>query len=605
VNIQRISERVGPTGSLHGEGLENILGRPPFDPLTLVLRESGQNIWDARIRVEADISTTGPDMRIRVRTLTDSQDRLLREVLAKGDRREEEPAATDLLQRKLADPRPVRVMEICDSVTRGLDGPIDPQSGIGNFVRFFFDVGATHFEGGDGGTYGYGRSSLYLIGLARTILVDSLPYERNEPRRFMGCRIGRSYERPSLRGGAARFTGRHFWGVRGEGERVLPLEGEEAGQMATALGMPSRDGGESGTTILIPWPDLHEGDDGARIAQILLHNFWPKLVSKAGKPAMGISVEVDGVPTVIPDPARHRHYARFAEALLAVRTRLENYGARRIEVQKPYAVTGHIAFSVSQRETGPHADIDETHHEHEFDNGIHHVALMRPTELVVRYVSFPSASPGTEWAGVFMCSDEKEIRNAFAASEPPAHDDWIPDRLSGHAATYVRVTRDRRIPDAVDARFGLAVQPNDGAALGEHSLAGAADRFAGQFLSGDGSAPQAGSSRTGTGGRSQPARLRRVRFQELRTENEVTVARFATGLAGGQTLHVRASAMIEGVGPEELPADVRWPTVRGWLTPDGTRIEGAECTLDGPGDYFLDIAFGGQYAVIAKCEPLG
>ena len=42
--LERLSERVGTTGSIQGEGIANLLGRPPFDPLTLVLRESGQNI---------------------------------------------------------------------------------------------------------------------------------------------------------------------------------------------------------------------------------------------------------------------------------------------------------------------------------------------------------------------------------------------------------------------------------------------------------------------------------------------------------------------------------------------------------------------------------
>jgi hypothetical protein len=69
-----------------------------------------------------------------------------------------------------------------------------------------------------------------------------------------------------------------------------------------------------------------------------------------------------------------------------------------------------------------------------------HIALMRPVELVVKYVEgTPFADNRFEWAGIFVCSDEDEVESAFAMSEPPAHDDWIPDNLSDrNAKTFVR-----------------------------------------------------------------------------------------------------------------------------------------------------------------------
>lgn len=51
---------------------------------------------------------------------------------------------------------------------------------------------------------------------------------------------------------------------------------------------------------------------------------------------------------------------------------------------------------------------------------MHHVALMRPAELVVRYLEGrPAPDEDREWAGVFRCSDEPDIETAFANSEPP------------------------------------------------------------------------------------------------------------------------------------------------------------------------------------------
>lgn len=58
------------------------------------------------------------------------------------------------------------------------------------------------------------------------------------------------------------------------------------------------------------------------------------------------------------------------------------------------------------------------------------IALMRPVELVVRYIDGePFPDHRFEWAGVFICSDEDEVEAAFASAEPPAHDDWIPDSI--------------------------------------------------------------------------------------------------------------------------------------------------------------------------------
>src|SRR3546814_10439966 len=64
--LERLSERVGTTGSIQGEGIANLLGRPPFDPLTLVLRESGQNIWDARSRMRSEEHTSELQSLMRI-----------------------------------------------------------------------------------------------------------------------------------------------------------------------------------------------------------------------------------------------------------------------------------------------------------------------------------------------------------------------------------------------------------------------------------------------------------------------------------------------------------------------------------------------------------
>ena len=57
------------------------------------------------------------------------------------------------------------------------------------------------------------------------------------------------------------------------------------------------------------------------------------------------------------------------------------------------------------------------------DTDVHHVALMRKAELVVRYEAGPPL-PGDHfgYAGVFKCDDD--VDEIFRRSEPPTHDDW-------------------------------------------------------------------------------------------------------------------------------------------------------------------------------------
>ena len=44
-----IPEPKPPTGGLAAEGFYKLLGRPRLDPLTVLVRETAQNSWDARL----------------------------------------------------------------------------------------------------------------------------------------------------------------------------------------------------------------------------------------------------------------------------------------------------------------------------------------------------------------------------------------------------------------------------------------------------------------------------------------------------------------------------------------------------------------------------
>jgi len=589
--MDRLSERVGSTGSLQAEGLANILGCPPFDLLTLVLRESAQNIWDARLR---DAGSRAPRMVIRVRTLTPSQAAKLRATLGSAAHSEREPVGTDDLARLLAAPNsPIRVLEIADFNTVGLRGGIDPRSHSGNFVRFFFDVGGTHFATGDGGTYGYGRSSLYLISRARTILVDSIPSDPQGERRFMGCRIGNSYQAGTITGELNRFTGRHFWGRRhgGMGGGIHPLMGQESRDVSADLGMPDRVDLASGTSILIPWPDLGDGPVADRIVEILLENLWPKMVPRDGHRPMEFEIEVDGVNVPLPDPCVHRIYRLFAESLTNARTRSQSLGA--LPVTRYTTALGHLAFASQSRTPPLQPTCFGDERPPTFATGVHHIALMRPSELVVRYLELPRLDDSKDWCGVFLCADDSEVRDAFARAEPPAHDDWVPDRLDGPDRSIVRVAL-RKIPEMARDRFA-ALSPSAGPES-DVSLGAAGDRFAARFVAGDGTGPGfAEPPKTrGRGGRSL---ISAPEFDNLRVEQGRRIARFRFRAVGPTNCWVAAQPAIAMEGMADLPAEIEPPTVSGWLTPSGHATLGTTCHLGVEGVYFVDVEFNGYYAI--------
>lgn len=579
-----------PVGGLQGKGILNLLGKPPLDPLTLVLRESAQNAWDARV------DGGMPSMLIRYRILEEAEAQCLREFLMQGSTPSNEPAGKDRLAERLKRIGPIPVLEICDFGTEGLSGGVDPVRFTSRFTKFFFDIGNPHFDGSTGGTYGFGRASLYLAGAEHTIIADSLPAD-SRARRLMACRLGESYT--AVHGAAAgkRHTGRHFWGVRGSGDvPVGPVEGQAAERLSKRLGMPQRDDKRrTGTTIMIPWP-LVEPDDAAEvIPQILYHNLWPKLVPRAdGTVPMKFEVEIDQRRESLDMSRAHDVYTSFAIALAAARSRSK--AAKAIGPLRPDVVGGRVAVAPARDLDFPQTTEEGIDPFDVFRAGVCHVALMRSSELVVKYlaVESPATAP---WVGVLLADSDPEVAAAFAGSEPPAHDDWSPKFLTGRAATIVRVTL-RRLPEAVCELLGVKRTPTP-AGTDIASLAAAADFFASEFIAGSGTnaSPMDPPPRSGSGARPRLA-MTPPEFVEFRVDPEQTIAVYRLGWSGGPgcRLEARADVAIDG-GILDADEGIDLPRIVEWIGPDGAVSTGHSCATTGTGDYRVAVAYRGDYAV--------
>lgn len=425
------------SGGLSGEGARRLLGVPALTPLQTVIREAGQNSWDARRgdNIRFDVNLRRPD---------EGQWRYLREeILA-------ELPQSDPSRRRTADALSAKtpmLLEIADFGTKGLGGPtradIVEDGKPQNFANFVRNIGAGHHHHLGGGTYGYGKTSFYKLDAAATVIIDTLALtDSGTERRLIACHLGDEF---IIKG--RRYTGRHWWGVSsGDPEYVEPLLDNAAEQAAAFLGLPSRShDGDTGTTISVLVPEF--GSQAERIREIteaLLWFFWPKMIEREdGRAPISFTVRCDGEDRIVPRPESIPPLDLFVEAWRQLKA--GGHGVQEIRCGSPKKLLGKMSIA-----RGFRGDRRPLSAEPVIPATSRHVALMRPVELVVRYVEGPPLPHGShEWAGVFICDTDKEVERAFAQSEPPAHDDWSPDNLpKGHAQTFVR-TGLRRIKDTM------------------------------------------------------------------------------------------------------------------------------------------------------------
>jgi hypothetical protein len=446
------SERYSATGNLASEGVLNQLGRPGLDRLTVLVREAVQNSWDAKLP-----SSESVKFGLAGWILSTDQKLLLRNTVFA-----ECPANLGLIE-TLDQPEDFHVLAIYDRGTSGLGGPTRADIFSGeeenrDFVDFLRNVGQPPDKHLGGGTYGYGKAALYLTSQVQTILVHTHCYNGGRPEnRFIASALGAQYK--GLPPDNFIYTGRHWWGYYEDGI-VEPLTGTSADSLAKEIGLPLFEGEERGTTILLLQPftaDQNPIQAMNHLVTALMLNFWPKMLgTKSGKPSMDFKVSWQGQSIPVPYPGDFPPLQGFVQAMENLKTPdIESENPRISQVieinqsRSPKQRLGILSLqrmSVLPRQTLD-TGMDET--SFPFNNLVHHVALMRPVELVVRYLEGPPLpTDRLEYAGIFIV-DEK-LDRIFAKAEPPTHDDWIPNFLNNsNEKTAVRVAL-KRIREQLD-----------------------------------------------------------------------------------------------------------------------------------------------------------
>lgn len=607
--LKRWSAPFAP-GVINADGLRKLLGASDHDALSLLVRETIQNSWDASLGHDGGplIPGTTPYFGLSLRTLDGDQRQAMRDLLG-GEPVPGLPA----LDAALDDPG-LSVLEIIDRNTCGLGGPVDNRHAVADqqrtdFVDLVFHIGAPQDTDLGGGTFGFGKIATYAVSAAATVVMISRPLESDGtvgPARLIASAIGDSYAEDGI-----RFTGRHWWGLPGDGT-VLPVVGAEADRLAATVFEHAPPLDVPGTTILVLAPDLealprHDSHDETgltkaeathRMVSALLWSAWPKLIPHevGGPPPMDVDVLLEGESQPIPEPATTHPFIGFSHALQIVRreqaddpgNRRAPHGLERREsapryvareavdyfaTQRPQQLVGVAAIAETMNVPGtPTWEGDSLVAESMGVTGNpRHLALMRQAELVVRYdegPEHPDAGASMSWGGVFRT--EVEVDEAFAEAEPPTHDRWVPGGLGRPRSTFVRRATKlgpRELYEKVftAAGAGAVAEAGDLARLVTEHLGGLMD---------EGEAPSRSPSRGGGGGspsglsvRSSTTRVldgRKVVVVEFTApSNAVVKVTGAVALAGGgrdRDIPVRTL----GFSPpdDERPTVVEGDTVR-------------------------------------------
>ena len=151
--MEWLSEKFSNLGGNTSEGLRNSLGRPSLEPLEIMIRESVQNAWDAKLPDADNIF-----FNIVYNKFTKKESSFLKSIISKAP---ETLPYTKLLN--YSSDNSYIILE--DRNTEGLTGPVRAteveKDQPSDYVDFILKSGSKRDKDFGGGTYGFGKSSLH------------------------------------------------------------------------------------------------------------------------------------------------------------------------------------------------------------------------------------------------------------------------------------------------------------------------------------------------------------------------------------------------------------------------------------------------------------
>lgn len=557
------------TGSGAAKSLQKAMGTTSLGLWDVLLRETLQNSWDARL-----------DERIAFRVADTLLSEMQTQVLVHDIFHELPPrGASRKLPAAVRGGR-LRVLTIADEGTTGLGGPIRanlaPLEGErADFADFVRNFGRDDEKGLKGGTYGYGKGVLYQASSVGVCLVYSQAVVRGSIEYRL---IGVSGGDPGYVDAGYKYTGRNWWGFISDDGVVDPLVGIDARRIAVSAGMPVPPEGHTGTSIMVLSPVQVQGEDededqdeNARINDIraaALKWAWPHAVDLGDGPNVLFSFSFDGsdLPPVEPfkDPMV-RHFAQaYADGERYVHGRIMPLSHQtRVETIMSERPRQRLGILSMRQALGNPSD----------DNQLENcVALMRSPRIVVKYLSVMTPPDDYSIYSVFRADDD--VDGDFASSEPVTHDDWsVKDARTRGRHNFVRIALSK-----IQATFRNIYGSSSADTTGAQKVAGAT-RIAAALggivggISGTGTASQSllppGSTPPGGGGVSRRASARLSEPPRLLSVDGARHVAFVYRIHGGKNGEVfdlsATGRVVTVYGAEvDAPLDAELPVFVGW-----------------------------------------
>lgn len=556
------------TGSGDGKSIQKAMGKTSLGLWDVLLRESLQNSWDARIG--NNIGFEIEDRYLSQEETSFLLSNLFVEFPLKG-------ASKDLHKHVEGGRLPVLI--ISDKRTAGLGGPIRaniaPREGErSDFADFVRNFGRDEEKGLGGGTYGYGKGVLYQASSVGMCLVYSQTLVNGHvENRLIGVSGGdRGYVDNGL-----KYTGRNWWGVIAPDGIVDPLCGDDARIIAASVGIPVPEADCTGTSIMILAPeepdisDDIDNDEAATRANLLrlaaIKWAWPHALEMGAGPSVNFVFTHDSVRLPVIDPLKDPLIKHFAEAYQSAESARVNTlpispMTKLIPVlsERPKKRLGVLAIRQALASASDDKSLQNT------------VALMRSPKIVVKYLSV--MAPPDEYSLYSVFIAETDVDEDFASSEPVTHDDWIiKDAVVRGNRNFVRIAL-KRIDEIFNGLYGAKA---DGAAskraAGSTRISSVLGGVVGG-ITGYGPSSQPPSSGSGSaGGTTNPrrAQARLVSPPSLLLINETAHVCFAYQVQGGkagESYALSATAKVitnSGATEGAAPLASRQPELVGWM----------------------------------------
>lgn len=449
------SERKTPLGGFDYSIIRRLLGAPPYiDEVSLFVRETAQNSWDARLN---DKNINDVNYNFIIKAFNERQSSAFKNEIINGN--DDTPELVKLLKKVTEKDQPYIIIE--DSGTVGLAGPTEAnvKSPTTNFVSFVRNIGQDKHDQHSGGAFGFGKSVFFRFSSVKTIITYTRTKDENGVilSRLMGMSLFKEND---------GHTGRHWWGVppkNGSIEYNQPLTGQLADKLAQEIGFRIYDSTKTGTAVMMLGPQF-PSSSSAGSEQLLTKNgraqflnvvkealqiwYWPRMVGSGKQDGKLICTLVSDLaaeekidPYILPDPL-NVYLACFLEI-----QKLLADPAHKIDPQliiKPIKKNhedfyGYLCVFKQSKTPRPHFESKTVTPNHPFGSALwgtsdgiancKHVALIRAPGQVVKYEkTADSLLPANEYGAVFfLCPNgpnAQRIESEVKISEPPSHDDW-------------------------------------------------------------------------------------------------------------------------------------------------------------------------------------